>query len=248
MEPTILLSATQQSLLRQEGIRLESTDLKDSSSPIIFKGVVFNEMKGVFSNPENIFARKITNYLLPSGTYGNESGGEPLAITSLTWEQLRDFHKAYYHPSNSRFYTYGDMPLESHLEIIQENALKHFQKSPPDSAVKPEPRWNKPQSISIDGPVNPLAPIDKQTTVAVSYLLPEVLDPFESFVMSVVGKLLISGPKAPFYKSLMQSGFGSDYAPGTGFDGSIREGVFSVGLKVCMAKILLACAAFYSQP
>ncbi|OWA49973.1 Presequence protease, mitochondrial [Hypsibius exemplaris] len=216
---------------RQEGTRLEHEDLKDISSPIVFKGVVFNEMKGVFNNQENIFGRKIQNYLLPSGTYSIESGGDPLVIPSLTWEQLKSFHRANYHPSNARFFTYGDMPLEEHLDMIQGSVLKRFQRAKPNNAVNPEPRWTEPRAVTIEGPINQLAPPDKQTTVSVSYLLPEILDPFENFCMAVVGKLLISGPKAPFYKSLVQSGLGSDYSSGTGLDSSIREGIFAVGLK-----------------
>ncbi|XP_055343620.1 presequence protease, mitochondrial-like [Paramacrobiotus metropolitanus] len=216
---------------RQEGIRLEPADLTDPASALAFKGVVFNEMKGVFSNAENVYARRIHNYLLPSGTYGVESGGDPLDIPSLTWEQLRSFHKAYYHPSNARFYSYGDMPLEGHLDFLETTVLKHFHKEPIDSQVKPEPRWTQPREFTIAGPVNPLAPADKQVTVSVSYLWPEVLNALDNFCMGVVAKLLVSGPKAPFYAALLQSGLGSDYSPGTGLDNSIREGVFSVGLK-----------------
>ena len=189
-------------------------------------------MKGVFSNAENIFARKLQNVLLPSGTYGVESGGDPLVIPSLTWEQLREFHQQNYHPSNARFFTYGDMPLEAHLEIIHSHVLKRFQRSKLTNQVGLEPRWTEPRAVTVEVPVDRLAPMDKQTAVAVSYLWKEVLDPYENFCMGVVGKLLVSGPKAPFYQALIQSGLGSDYTPGTGFDSSIREGIFSVGLKV----------------
>ena len=144
---TASFTALWYSLFRQEGIRLEAEDPKNPASPIVFKGVVFNEMKGVFSNPENMFGRKIQNYLLPTGTYSHESGGDPLSIPDLTWEQLRQFHKSYYHPSNCRFYTYGDMPLESHLENIQQKVLTKFQKTTPDSVVQTEPRWTSPKEV-----------------------------------------------------------------------------------------------------
>ncbi|WAR10315.1 CYM1-like protein [Mya arenaria] len=128
----------------QEGWRLEHENPADKSSPIDFKGVVYNEMKGVFSSQQNIFAEAVQNKLLPSHTYGVVSGGDPAYIPDLTWTQLKDFHKTHYHPSNARFYTYGNFPLEDHLQYINDNYLQNFEAISVDTDVPSEPRWNKP--------------------------------------------------------------------------------------------------------
>ena len=104
---------------RQEGWRLEQTDLKDPESPLILKGVVFNEMKGVFSDAQNLFNRNLMNNIFPSHTYGVESGGLPEKIPNLSWEELRTFHKNHYSVDNAKFYTYGSFPLEEHLEAVE---------------------------------------------------------------------------------------------------------------------------------
>lgn len=102
----------------QEGWRLEQSELDNAQSDLQLKGVVFNEMKGYNNNSGYFYGQGVLNNLLPSNTYKNCSGGDPLAIPSLSHDQLREFHKSHYHPSNAIFYTYGNMPLEQHLEYI----------------------------------------------------------------------------------------------------------------------------------
>lgn len=220
----------------QEGIRLQPDDLQDAQSAIDFKGVVFNEMKGVFSNPDNLFERKQRNLLLPIGTYSFESGGDPLAIPELTWQMLRDFYATSYHPTNARFFTYGNLPVEDHLRVIDDRVLSKSARlsSQPDSesAVPPQPRWTDPRRSTIHCKPDPLASnADKQDYLSVSYLLPSIDDPLQNIIMHVIGELLTSGPKAPFYRTLLQSGLGSDYTPGTGLDVLMKEAKFSIGLK-----------------
>ena len=108
---------------RQEGWRLENTSLDDPKSKLALKGVVFNEMKGAFSENSTIFGEALLNSLLPSNTYGVVSGGDPLKIPSLTYKMLKDFHVKFYNPSNARFFSYGDMSLRSHLEYIDSEYL-----------------------------------------------------------------------------------------------------------------------------
>ena len=105
---------------RQEGWRLEPEDLAVPNSRPIIKGVVFNEMKGVYADPQQLFGRQLLNAILPSHTYGNCSGGIPQKIVDLTWEALRNFHSRHYSPQNARFFTYGNLPLESHLEFVDQ--------------------------------------------------------------------------------------------------------------------------------
>ncbi|XP_037561015.1 presequence protease, mitochondrial-like [Dermacentor silvarum] len=215
----------------QEGWRLEHTDPKDKSSPIVIKGVVYNEMKGVFSNSSNDFNQAIVNKLCPSGVYGHVSGGHPLSIPDLTWEQLKEFHDKHYHPSNARFLTYGDFPMEKTLSLIDELALSKFEKIDSSHVIPPEPRWKEPRMETMTCVPDPLAANpEKQSTVAVTYAMNDITDTQESFAMSILSHLLVNGPNSPFYKNLLQAGIGADYTPSLGYDANLKEAFFSVGL------------------
>ncbi|XP_042221430.1 presequence protease, mitochondrial-like isoform X2 [Homarus americanus] len=215
----------------QEGWRLEHRDPRDRSSPIVFKGVVFNEMKGVFADSQQLFLQKLQNGLLPSHTYGVVSGGDPLDIPRLTWQRLRDFHSYHYHPSNARFYTYGDQPLVNHLEFINDGYLRHYDKINPETDVPEEPCWSEPRRAHVECGADPMASGDGQTSIAVSYKLVDITNVFETFVLYVLGELLTSGPNAPFYKSLLEPQLGSGFSPSSGFDGHTRNTTFTVGLQ-----------------
>ncbi|XP_041374420.1 presequence protease, mitochondrial-like isoform X2 [Gigantopelta aegis] len=189
-------------------------------------------MKGVFSSSHDLFAQAAHNSLLPSHTYGVVSGGDPAHIPNLTWEQLKDFHQTHYHPSNSRFFTYGSFPLDEHLKFINEKYLQHFKQISVNTAVPLEPRWPKPKLSEVTCPPDPMAPDpQKQTTVAVSFLLQNITDTFEAFTMSIIGDLLVNGETAPFYRSLLEANIGSGYSPVLGYDGHTKEATFSVGLQ-----------------
>ncbi|XP_071792109.1 presequence protease, mitochondrial-like [Asterias amurensis] len=217
---------------RQEGWRLEHENNEDSHSPIIFKGVVFNEMKGAMTSPEQIFAQHCQSSLLPSHTYSHNSGGDPLHIPRLTWQQLKEFHATHYHPSNARFFTYGDLPLEGHLKVIQGQALQSFSRITPDTEVPPEKHWTQPREKHVHCAPDPMAADpEKQTTVSVSFLLNSITDSFEAFTMSILSHLLVSGPTSPFYQALIEANIGSAYSPVIGYDGSTKDSSFSAGLQ-----------------
>ncbi|XP_078393555.1 presequence protease, mitochondrial [Cetorhinus maximus] len=216
----------------QEGWRLEHETPDDPGSPLVFKGVVFNEMKGVFANNENLYAQHLQNKLLPDHTYSVISGGDPLHIPKLTWEELKRFHATHYHPSNARFFTYGDLPLEQHLKQIQEEALCKFHKIEPGTSVPIQPRWSEPRECHVTCGPDSMAPDPtKQTTYSVSFLLGDITDSFEAFTLNLLSSLLVSGPNSPFYKALIDARIGTDFAPVVGYDGSTREACFSVGLQ-----------------
>lgn len=216
----------------QEGWRLEHENPHDPQTALVFKGVVFNEMKGAFTDNERIYAQHLQNRLLPDHTYAVISGGDPLCIPDLTWEQLKQFHATHYHPSNARFFTYGNFPLEQHLKQIQEEALSKFQKIEPSTAVPAQKPWDKPREFQITcAPDSLAANATKQTTVSVSFLLPDITNTFEAFTLNLLSSLLIGGPNSPFYKALIESGLGTDFSPDVGYNGYTREAYFSVGLQ-----------------
>ncbi|KAM7400088.1 hypothetical protein PAMA_004675 [Pampus argenteus] len=216
----------------QEGWRLENENATDPNSPLVFKGVVFNEMKGAFSDNERLYAQHLQNKLYPDHTYSVVSGGEPLAIPDLTWEQLKHFHATHYHPSNARFFTYGDLPLEQHLKQIEEEALSKFERIDPNTQVPSQPYWTSPREAHMTCSPDALAPDPaRQNTLCVSYLLGDITDTFEGFTLSLLSSLMISGPNSPFYKALIEPNIGSDFSSVVGYDGSTKQASFSIGLQ-----------------
>uniref|UniRef100_A0A8C3T895 Pitrilysin metalloproteinase 1 n=1 Tax=Chelydra serpentina TaxID=8475 RepID=A0A8C3T895_CHESE len=158
----------------QEGWRLEHENPTDPQTPLVFKGIVFNEMKGAFTDNERLFSQHLQNKLLPDHTYAVISGGDPLSIPDLTWEQLKQFHATHYHPSNARFFTYGNFPLEQHLKQIHEEALTKFHRIEPNTAIPVQDLWDKPREHHMKcGSDSFAADPTKQTTISVSFLLTE---------------------------------------------------------------------------
>jgi len=220
---------------KMESWRLEHETVDDPMSPIVFKGVVFNEMKGAYSENQNIFMEKLLNYTLPSHTYGVDSGGDPLDIPQLTYEKLVQFRENHYHPSNSRIYSYGDFDLISRLKFLNDNYLKDYDRRDEyarKTAVPREPRWTEPRRQHIYGKNDPLA-VDKQkqSLLTVSYLCEDVRNVQQIFELKVLAELLVDGPNSPFYKNLVEANIGSGYAPSTGYDTVIRDTIFNVGLQ-----------------
>uniref|UniRef100_T1IPH2 Presequence protease, mitochondrial n=1 Tax=Strigamia maritima TaxID=126957 RepID=T1IPH2_STRMM len=216
---------------RQEGWRLENENINDPNSPLVVRGIVFNEMKGAFANSEDLFGQRLINNLLPTHTYANVSGGEPIKILDLTWDQLKHFHQTHYHPSNSRIYTYGNFPLNDHLQALSE-ALSTFSPIQASTEVPFEQRWTEPRKMEISCRVDPLLPnSEKNTTLAMSYLLGCTSDVQENATLQILSLLLTSEPNSPFYKSLLEPNIGANYSPYTGYLNHTREGMFSIGLQ-----------------
>uniref|UniRef100_A0A1Y1MI43 Presequence protease, mitochondrial n=1 Tax=Photinus pyralis TaxID=7054 RepID=A0A1Y1MI43_PHOPY len=217
----------------QEGWRLEYSDPKDPNSNLIIKGVVYNEMKGVYSENENIFVQKLQNLILPDHTYGVISGGDPLVIPSLTWDDLKRFHQKCYHPSNARFYSYGNFPLSPSLEYINSEYLSKYQYSEPSDTIVPsQSRWSKPKKQHFLGRFeNMREPFEKQNICCVSLLMTDVLDVYQTFLLQFITELLVKGPNSPLYKALIDSNFSGGFTTCTGFDTQQRDTVFTVGLQ-----------------
>ncbi|XP_046428314.1 presequence protease, mitochondrial [Neodiprion fabricii] len=218
---------------RQEGWRLEHANVNDKTSPIVFKGVVFNEMKGAFSQNESIFAERLLNSILPSHTYAVISGGDPLVIPQLTHQDLVNFHAKYYHPSNARFFSYGNFPLEDHLRFVNDEYLCKFDHVDASATrVPPEKRWNQPKSEHIQCRPDPMATDpEKQSSIAVGWLCSDITNVQETFELYVLSQLLLKGPNSAFYKSLVEPNIGGGFSPVTGYDSHSRDTTFVVGLQ-----------------
>jgi Zn-dependent M16 (insulinase) family peptidase len=138
-------------VLQQEGWHYE---LEDPSQPLTYKGVVYNEMKGVYSSPDSLMGRATQQALFPDNTYSVDSGGDPKDIPTLTFDDFKNFHAKYYHPSNARIYFYGDDDPLRRLELLDEY-LKEFDAVDAKSAVAYQPRLEAPKKIQVAFPMGP---------------------------------------------------------------------------------------------
>ena len=229
----IYLDATFFPLLReqdflQEGHRLDFANPEDPAS-LMIKGVVFNEMKGAMADA--LLGRRLNAALFPTTCYGENSGGEPLVIPDLTWEQLRAFHKSYYHPSNSWIFTYGNLPLEDHLQQIDYLALGRFERQPVSSEIPREARFTEPINRTQTFPVDAKDDMRQRSMVHLAWLTCPIEDTFERAATGILANLLLGNPAAPLYQALIESGLGRNLSPGTGYHDDYRDTFIAAGLQ-----------------
>ena len=216
---------------RQEGHRLEFTQADDPGTPLVVKGVVYNEMKGHMSDPHSLLGSRVHEALYPTAPYRFNAGGEPAHIPDLTWEDLRTFHAECYHPSNAYFFSYGDLPLEPHLEVVAEQALARFERRAVHTAVDSEIRLAVPQRVTARYPVEDGEPTAGKTMVQMAWLTCDIGDSTERVALGLLSTLLLGNPAAPLHKALLESRLGANLAPGTGYSDENRDTSFAAGLQ-----------------
>lgn len=216
---------------KQEGHRLEVKKNEQNQDELEYKGVVYNEMKGAMSSPGQVMGRALLAALYPDTTYKNNSGGEPADIPSLTWADLKDFHAKYYHPSNSYFYSYGDLPLEKTLSYISERVLDKFEYLDVDSKVPTQPRWDSPREVTQPYAYADPQNAEKKYQACIAWLTSDISNSFETLALSVIEQILLGNSASPLRKALIESELGSALSDSTGFDPDNRDTLFSCGLK-----------------
>ena len=160
---------------KQEGHRLDVAD-EEGDLRLVHKGVVYNEMKGAMSSPDQVMVRSLLNALYPDTTYRFNSGGDPAIIPQLTYEQLKAFHARHYHPSNAYFYTYGNLPLADHLAFIEKRVLSRFSRIDPGTEVPSQPRWSTPRTVSYAYPLDRGEDAGKKYQACVAWLICDIKD------------------------------------------------------------------------
>eukprot|EP00611_Tribonema_gayanum_P022355 TRINITY_DN4469_c0_g1_i1.p1 TRINITY_DN4469_c0_g1~~TRINITY_DN4469_c0_g1_i1.p1 ORF type:complete len:1067 (+),score=347.82 TRINITY_DN4469_c0_g1_i1:601-3801(+) len=215
-------------VMQQEGWHYE---LEDASEPLSYKGVVFNEMKGVYSSPDSLHGRACQQALFPDNTYGVDSGGDPSAIPDLTFDYFKNFHRRFYHPANSRIYFYGDDPVPKRLELLDEY-LSEFDSADADPAASTI-QWQKmrqePWSYTETFPASEEA--SKQHMLSVNWLLNDTpMSPKEKLALNILDDLLVGNSAATLQKALTDSGLGSSVIGG-GLSDELLQATFSIGLK-----------------
>ncbi|MDA8694305.1 insulinase family protein, partial [Pseudomonadales bacterium] len=215
----------------QEGHRLEFEEPTNADSDLVYKGVVFNEMKGAMSSISSQLWQAVGESLFPDTTYGVNSGGEPENITDLSYQQLQDFYQTHYHPDNAIFVTFGDIDAKEHQLKIQELALKHF--SPLDKHIEVPLQDKFSQSVRSNKsfPISEEEASGDKTHLVMAWVLGSIRDPLELMSTHLLAAVLLENSASPLQYALETTDLGTAPSPLCGMDDSGLEMVFVCGVE-----------------
>ena len=216
----------------QEGHRLERVDPESAKSDLRYCGVVYNEMKGAMSTTSSQLWHDLCAAMYPSTTYQHNSGGDPAQIPNLSHQQLLDFHRRYYHPSNATFMTFGDIPPKEHQEKFQELTLKHFEREDTDIMVPPERSFKGPRHVKTVYSAQPEDLKEKNNAhLIISWLLSDVTDLDRSANMRLISSILLDNSASPLRQLLETSKYGKTPSSMTGMMDEHRELMLLCGIE-----------------
>ena len=198
----------EQNIFRQEGW---SFRMEDADAPLELSGVVYNEMKGAFSSPEDTLDRRINASLFPHTSYAYDSGGDPDEIPSLTYEEFLSFHAKYYHPSNSYIYLYGDIDTFEMLRYLDEEYLGHYDRKEIDSRVPEETPFLHPVTDRCAYPVAQEEAEEEKTYLSMNFVVGRSESIADEIAMDVLDYALFSMPGAPVRQAVLDAGIGDDF-------------------------------------
>ena len=213
-------------IFQQEGWHYE---LDAPDHDLTVNGVVYNEMKGAFSSPEDVVDRLILNTLHPDTNYGFESGGDPVEIPKLTYEHFLEFHQRLYHPSNAYIYLYGDMDVEERLRWLDEAYLCAYDSINPDSGIRLQAPFTERREVVSQYNLASTDDEKDNTYLTLNYSVGDVLDLKLVTAFDILDYALLSRPGAPLKQALLDAGIGKDILGG--FDSGIRQPMFSIVAK-----------------
>lgn len=216
----------EENIFRQEGWHYH---LEEKDGDLSITGVVYNEMKGAFSSPDDVLWREVTTSLFPDTTYSVESGGDPKNIPDLTYEQFLDFHGRYYHPSNSYIYLYGNMDVEEKLRFIDEEYLSSFEQITIDSAVPDQKSFEDTVEVVKTYPITDSEGEKDNTYLTYNMVVGDSLNKELYIALQILDYALCSAPGAPIKQALIDKGIGKDVY--SICENGIKQPVFSVVAK-----------------
>jgi Zn-dependent M16 (insulinase) family peptidase len=216
---------------RQEGWRVEFEEADNADSDLVYKGVVFNEMKGAMSSPVSRVWQTLQSALYPDTTYHFNSGGEPRDIPNLSHDDLVAFHKRHYHPSNAIIMTAGDIPAIEHQTRIDALALSKFEKEDVDLSIPNVTRYTQPQQIEDRYALEGEEDLSKKTHIVIGWLLGESANLKENLEAGLLSAVLLNNSASPMLKALETSSLGTSPSPLCGYDSDMKEGCFACGLE-----------------
>lgn len=213
-------------IFMQEGWHYE---LEDAEDELTINGVVYNEMKGAFSSPDDVLDREVLNSLFPDTAYGTESGGDPEVIPSLTYEAFLDFHRKYYHPSNSYIYLYGDMDMAEKLEFLDREYLYGFDALEVDSRIRAQEGFNRTKEIRREYSIMEGESEQGNTYLTYNAVVGDNLDRKLYIAFQTLDYALCSAPGAPVKEALTQKGIGKEIY--STYDNGVMQPYFSIVAK-----------------
>lgn len=214
---------TNPQVLMQEGWHYE---LDDADAPLRYSGVVYNEMKGALSAPDDLLGSRIMAALYPDTTYGCESGGDPDAIPTLTPEMFLDFHARYYHPSNSYIYLYGDLDIEERLAYIDSAYLSHFDRIPVPSHIDRQQAFANRVVKEHFYPIGAEEPLEENTFLSLSWVIGDTSDRKRVMALQILDHALLRMQGAPLRQVLIDAGLGRDVD--SNYESDILQPLFSI--------------------
>lgn len=215
----------------QEGHRVEFAIADDPKSDLVYKGVVFNEMKGAMSSPVSLLWQTISKYVFPNTTYHFNSGGDPEHIPDLTYEQLKAFYQTHYHPSNAVFMTYGDIPAADHQAMFEDKVLSKFTKLDAHISVEDEKRYYSPIAVTESYALEEPGDTSGKTHILLSWLLGKSTDLEQQLKAQLLSSVLLDNSASPLRQALETSELGSAPSPVCGLEDSNREMSFMCGIE-----------------
>lgn len=213
----------EEKIFRQEGWHYEMENAEDD---LTINGVVYSEMKGAYSSPDDVLWREIMNSLYPHTAYSVESGGDPDVIPELTYEEFLAFHKKYYHPSNSYIYLYGDMDMAEKLQYLDEEYLSKYEALEVDSVLETEPPFTETMTIEKEYPIMESESERDNTYLAYNISLGEQPDRKFCYGFSALADVLCTMPGAPVKQALLDAGIGTDL--NCAYDTGVKQPYFSM--------------------
>jgi Zn-dependent M16 (insulinase) family peptidase len=215
----------------QEGHRVEFAEPGNPDSELVFKGVVFNEMKGAMSSVTSTLWSKLCEHLFPSTTYHYNSGGDPEHIPDLSYEQLQAFYRSHYHPSNAIFMTFGDIEASAHQAVFEEKALARFDKLEQRIKVQAERRLQAPLRVQDSYAFDESGSTDSKTHLVMGWMLGESTDLEKLLEAQLLSSVLLDNSASPLQHALETTELGQAPSPLCGLEDSMREMVFCCGIE-----------------
>ena len=213
----------EEKIFRQEGWHYE---MEDENAELTINGVVYNEMKGAFSSPDDVLERELMTSLYPDTTYGVESGGDPQNIPDLTYENFLAFHQKYYHPSNSYIYLYGNMDMVERLEYLDREYLSSYEERPVDSEIREQKPFTKIQRMTVEYPIGEDEKEEENAYLTYNAAVGNSLDKELYIAFQVLDYALCTAPGAPLKRALLEAGIGTDIY--SIYENGIRQPFFSI--------------------
>lgn len=215
----------------QEGHRLEFTEPDNKNSDLVFKGVVFNEMKGAMSSPTSVLWQTLSSHLFPTTTYHFNSGGDPEHIPDISYHELKAFYRKHYHPSNAIFMTFGDIPAHEHQQRFESLVLSHFSSQNDPIGISDEQRLSQPVIVEDSYAIDINEDTKNKTHVVLGWLLGHSIDMEAMLTAHLLSGVLLDNSASPLRHALETSPLGSAPSPLCGIEDSNREMSFMCGIE-----------------